>query len=165
MGAEARKEPRTAAEWVFIICTNYRLHVPDDADGCMFCTEFEGALIAFARQQVEVLEAKIRRLRGWVNDLQAGLYVNCVYCGHRYGPDTETPVSKAQVLKEHIKVCPDHPMSTLTRDLAAHRAMIAKMADELDGIQLDPCAHMTTVKAIKDLLAHPLVQQAREEKI
>ena len=62
MGAEARKEPRTAAEWVFIICTNYRLHVPDDADGCMFCTEFEGALIAFARQQVEIERSR------WISD-------------------------------------------------------------------------------------------------
>ena len=54
--------PRTAAEWVFIICTNYRLHVPDDADGCMFCTEFEGALIAFARQQVEIERSR------WISD-------------------------------------------------------------------------------------------------
>ena len=48
--------------------------------------------------------------------------------------------------------------------LAAHQAVIAKMADELDGIWLDPCAHMTTVKAIKDLLAHPLVVAARTEE-
>lgn len=28
--------------------------------------------------------AEIKRLRDWMNDLQSGMYINCVYCGHRY---------------------------------------------------------------------------------
>jgi hypothetical protein len=55
----------------------------------------------------------IRRLDTWVSDLQSGLYVNCVYCGHRYGPDPGTPVAMADVLKQHIAECPAHPMSGL----------------------------------------------------
>jgi hypothetical protein len=41
------------------------------------------------------------------------MYVNCVYCGHRYGPKENTPVSMADVLKDHIEKCPKHPMSVL----------------------------------------------------
>lgn len=59
------------------------------------------------------LAAENKRLRDWVSDLQAGMYINCVYCGHRYGPDSEVPAAMADVLKEHISICPDHPMSRL----------------------------------------------------
>ena len=50
------------------------------------------------------------------------------------------------------------------QQVEAHQAMVRELAEELDGIWPDPCAHMMTVKAIKELLAHPLVQQAREER-
>jgi Zn ribbon nucleic-acid-binding protein len=57
------------------------------------------------------------KLQQWVHDLQAGTYINCVYCGHRYGPDDEVPATMADVLKEHIEQCPKHPMSALKADL------------------------------------------------
>lgn len=53
------------------------------------------------------------RLRMWVNDLQSGMYINCVYCGHRYGPDPGTPVAMADVLREHVEQCPEHPLAQL----------------------------------------------------
>lgn len=53
------------------------------------------------------------RLRKWVDDLQSGMYINCVYCGHRYGPQDKVPTSMADVLKEHVEQCPEHPMSKL----------------------------------------------------
>lgn len=56
---------------------------------------------------------EIERLEIWVNDLQSGMYVNCVYCGHRYGPGETTPVSMADALKAHIEQCSKHPMATL----------------------------------------------------
>ena len=31
-------------------------------------------------------EEKMAMLRQWIDDLQSGMYINCVYCGHRYGP-------------------------------------------------------------------------------
>ena len=65
-----------------------------DCDGCRLITE-------------------VRRLQAWVNDLQSGMYINCVYCGHRYGPGDEVPATMADVLKEHIEQCPQHPMSHL----------------------------------------------------
>ena len=53
------------------------------------------------------------RLRQWIADLQSGMYINCIYCGHRYGPKENTPVSMADILKQHIEKCPEHPMSKL----------------------------------------------------
>lgn len=55
----------------------------------------------------------IDRLEQWVNDLQSGMYVNCVYCGHRYGPSKDVPAAMADVLKQHIEQCPEHPMSAI----------------------------------------------------
>lgn len=60
---------------------------------------------------------ELRRYQVWVNDLQADMYVNCVYCGHRYGPGETTPVSMQDALKAHIAVCPQHPMSALLASL------------------------------------------------
>ena len=52
---------------------------------------------------------EIERLRQWVADLQDGMYVNCIYCGHRYEPGT--PESRDKHLYEHIRTCPKHPLS------------------------------------------------------
>lgn len=58
-------------------------------------------------------EAENKRLQNQVDDLQSGMYINCVYCGHRYGPNTEVPATMADVLKAHVEQCPKHPMSAL----------------------------------------------------
>lgn len=79
---------------------------------------------------VRQLIAEIMRLKQWVADCQSGMYINCVYCGHQYGPAENTPVSKADMLKEHISVCPDHPMSRLLKILASgHLAWINQCGD------------------------------------
>lgn len=70
--------------------------------------------------------SEIKRLQQWVTDLQSGCYINCVYCGHRYGPDPGTPVAMADVLKKHILKCPKHPMSTLLKAMKN----IQEMAEE-----------------------------------
>lgn len=58
-----------------------------------------------------VLGPEISRLHRWLDDLQAGMYVNCVYCGHRYGPGDTTPTTMAEALQRHIATCPAHPMA------------------------------------------------------
>jgi hypothetical protein len=68
-------------------------------------------------KELEALRAENERLMQWVNDLQSGMYVNCVYCGHRYGPADKVPASMADVLKEHIAHCPEHPMSKLREEM------------------------------------------------
>lgn len=62
---------------------------------------------------LQELQKENERLKQWVIDLQSGMYINCVYCGHRYGPSEDTPAVMADILKEHIEVCPEHPMSKL----------------------------------------------------
>jgi len=66
---------------------------------------------------LEIVKERVRDLEKWVNDLQSGMYINCVYCGHRYGPSESMPASMADVLKRHIEQCPKHPMSTLKKEL------------------------------------------------
>lgn len=74
------------------------------------------AALEAALAEAATTEAK---LRTWVDDLHAGMSINCVYCGHNYGPDDEVPASMADVLKEHVEQCPEHPMSALKAQLAA----------------------------------------------
>lgn len=66
---------------------------------------------------VHQLTAEILRLRRWIDDCQSHMYINCVYCGHRYGPNETTPMTRAETLKQHISECPDHPMSNLVKKL------------------------------------------------
>lgn len=80
--------------------------------------------------EVEALRAKVALLRRWVNDLQAGMYINCVYCGHRYGPSDEVPASMADVLKEHIEQCPSHPVSVLKSKMAKLQDLLADLGAE-----------------------------------
>ena len=55
-------------------------------------------------------EDEIHRLNQWVVDLQSGMYLNCIFCGHRYGPlDEVTPTQV--VLSGHIQACPKHLLS------------------------------------------------------
>lgn len=69
----------------------------------------------FLQKSIELFNEN-DRLQQWVKDLQSGMYINCVYCGHRYGPESEVPASMADVLKEHIAKCPKHPMSKLKQE-------------------------------------------------
>ena len=71
-------------------------------------------------------DAEIDRLMQWVSDLQSGMYVNCVYCGHRYGPGETTPVSMADALRAHVEACPKHPMSALKAECDRLRAENAR---------------------------------------
>lgn len=69
--------------------------------------------VTCCRNGAQELQDKNDQLRQWVADLQSGMNVNCVYCGHRYGPVDKVPTSMADALKEHIEQCPEHPMSAL----------------------------------------------------
>ena len=77
------------------------------------------------KDEMKQLRARLAELEGWVDDLQSGMYINCVYCGHRYGPEDKVPASMSEVLKKHVEQCPKHPMSALKSRLAeleeAHR--------------------------------------------
>lgn len=76
------------------------------------------------RDVMTKLVADVERMEAWVADLQSGMYVNCVYCGHRYGPALTTPVSMADQLKAHIARCPEHPMAELLGALRAQHEVV-----------------------------------------
>jgi DNA-directed RNA polymerase subunit RPC12/RpoP/cell division protein FtsB len=88
--------------------------------GCPYCENTDDCkreLLFDAADIIEAQQQEIDRLQRWVNDLQSGMYVNCVYCGHRYGMEKDTPVAMADVLKEHIEHCSKHPMSKLKQEI------------------------------------------------
>ena len=61
---------------------------------------------------IEFVEAENARLKEWVNDLQSGMFINCVYCGHRYGPVDGVHLETMQdALRNHIEQCTEHPLS------------------------------------------------------
>ena len=84
-----------------------------------------------SQDEVERLQNENTKLTQWVSDLQSGMYVNCIYCGHRYGPGETTPASMADALKAHVENCPKHPMSSLKADNAALRAEVDVLRDAL----------------------------------
>jgi DNA-directed RNA polymerase subunit RPC12/RpoP len=83
--------------------------------------------------EIAQLVAELGKMKTWVDDLQSGMYVNCVYCGHRYGPKETTPVSMADALKKHVESCPKHPMSKLKA-----------LCEELGEVVEDFLSHTTT---------------------
>lgn len=56
------------------------------------------------------LQTEIDKYKNWIQDLQSGLYINCLYCGYRYGPVNGHAQEK---LQNHIYQCPKHPMKFL----------------------------------------------------
>lgn len=98
------------------------------ATGLFLHTREENQLM---ERRIETYEKAVARLQGWVADLQSGMHINCVYCGHRYGPKESTPVSMADILKAHIEVCPEHPMSKLKIENEDLRADIQTLLDTL----------------------------------
>jgi len=135
----------------------------------------EGALSVAELHELAILQAEhldaqaaeIEKLRRWVNDLQSGMYVNCVYCGHRYGPQEDTPVAMADVLKEHIAQCPEHPLSAANAEIERLRGLLQRCYD---------CGHRngwedgeTTNEVMEDVgayiyeLEHPGAAQRKEE--
>lgn len=81
---------------------------------------------------------EIARLQQGVNDLQSGMFINCVYCGHRYGPDPGTPVAMADVLKAHVEQCPKHPMSALRKRLEYVIEQLEGLGYKVDGDMVVP---------------------------
>lgn len=94
---------------------------------------------AYSDAQVREIIAERTRLIQWVGDLQSGLYINCVYCGHRYGPGESTPATLPQAgetpagaaLREHVSQCPAHPLSQAKSESMLLRALVERMRDDV----------------------------------
>lgn len=71
------------------------------------------------RQRVRELGAEVDRLKAWIADLQAGMYVACVYCGHRLAGRDAASSKWSDALRAHIETCSQHPASKLKVQLEA----------------------------------------------
>lgn len=91
--------------------------------------------------------AEIKRLEAWIDDLQSGMYVNCVYCGHRYGPGETTPVSMAAALKAHVEACASHPMAQLRGDRQKELKYIAGELRVIRGYNCNDDARIDDLRA------------------
>jgi hypothetical protein len=94
--------------------------------------------------EIKKLKKDNERLLKWVSDLQSGMYINCVYCGHRYEPKEDTPCAMSRVLKDHIEQCLEHPLSALKRKneqmlrLLFRAAMMASAQSLSDELKNNP---------------------------
>lgn len=96
-----------------------------------------------------MVREEFKRLRQQVNDLQSGMWVNCVYCGHRYGPrestaatlqEAGTNMTMAEALTKHIESCPEHPMSKLKLRVKELESQVKNQHDliaDMDHLVMD----------------------------
>ena len=61
--------------------------------------------------------------------------LTCVYCGHEY--PQETPAWGNEVLTEHIRVCPKHPMRKAEADIALLRGALAGLVGASSKAELE----------------------------
>ena len=77
------------------------------------------------------------------------MYINCVYCGYRYGPTDDVPSTMAQALEDHIKECPKHPLSKM-RKLAEKSYHMLMQAQDI--MRKNECLPFDPDKAFRDLI-------------
>lgn len=94
--------------------------------------------VCMSHEDAQAIIAEIDRLNQWVADCQSGMYINCVYCGHRYPPGT--PDVRDKVLYEHIKQCKKHPL--------------AKALARIEEIQKDNVRRLMLCEDTLDYLGH-----------
>jgi len=88
------------------------------------------------QESVNELSMANQNLKQWVQDLHSGMYINCVYCGHRYGPREETPIAMADVLKAHIETCPKHPLKIAKDEIYELEARLKRAEGGIRNIKV-----------------------------
>ena len=83
------------------------------------------------------LSEENKRLEAWIDDLQSGMYINCVYCGHRYGPNSgattkDFNMTMRKSLEDHIAECPKHPLSFAKKKIERLKTALAGLVGEAD---------------------------------
>lgn len=61
--------------------------------------------------------------------------LTCVYCGHEF--PQETPAWGNDVLTEHIRVCPKHPMRQAENDIALLRSALIGLVGVSEKAELE----------------------------
>ena len=95
------------------------------------------------------------QLEQWIDDLQSGMYINCVYCGHRYGPNSGPSTKKFNItmrkaLEEHISSCPKHPLSAAKAEITVLKESVESWKREY---RLINAAQIAAEERVKELEA------------
>lgn len=70
------------------------------------------------------------KLEQWIDDLSSHMYINCVYCGHRFCKQSESGQHPVKKLTEHMEHCSKHPMSKLIVENKRLRAELKNQIGE-----------------------------------
>lgn len=89
-------------------------------------------------------------LEQWVDDLQSGMYINCVYCGHRYGPNSVGKTTMRKALGKHISKCPKHPLSAAKAEITVLKESVESWKREY---RLINAAQIAAEERVKELEA------------
>ena len=84
--------------------------------------------------------------------MEDGRILTCVYCGQEYPQDT--PAWGAQVLTDHIRECPKHPMRKAEADIATLRAALVGL------VGADGKAELEQMEAALRSMPVPLTDKA-----
>lgn len=104
---------------------------------------------------IEELTKELGEYQRWVDDLQSGMYINCVYCGHRYGPQDEVAESMSEVLKKHIEQCPKHPLSARVKDAMLLREALHQVYGMAPPVSAIGQVAITALRKTKHLVEGP----------
>jgi len=122
------------------------------------------------------------QLEQWIDDLQSGMYINCVYCGHRYGPNSGPSTKKFNItmrkaLEEHISSCPKHPLSAAKDEITVLKESVESWKREyrlINAAQIAAEERVRELEAERNLLKSDLdkvergydeVSQRRDETV
>lgn len=97
--------------------------------------------------ETDRLRAENERLEHWVDDLQDGGWVNCVYCGQRYGErDEQLQVHQTmrEALAEHVESCPKHPMAKLKAERDKLKAELERLRRQVRKANVAISKHLST---------------------
>lgn len=83
-------------------------------------------------QHIEALTSENKQLEAWIDDLQSGMYINCVYCGHRYGPNSVKEITMRKALENHIARCPKHPLSAAKNEIKELKRRVSYLTELLE---------------------------------
>ena len=103
--------------------------------GLVAQNERQAAEIERLKDEHRADKSEIEGLKSWVNDCQAGMYINCVYCGHRYGPADKVACTMQEALYEHIAKCPKHPLSAAKQKITALEQDKERLVKALEAIR------------------------------
>lgn len=99
------------------------MHTGSIATPCPICGRLGCKQDFHSSEQVEIV-----RLRAEVERLNGLLYgARCVYCGEVVGKETKNQDLADEVLRQHVLVCPKHPLTCLRARVEADLVLLERL--------------------------------------